>query len=421
MSTPSDTLLVDARKSIGRALLAATDLDLADRAFAACLLRDSYPLTLDEIVSAGIEQRTQGYRQVAALGFLSKLIGAGCSFIKELQEALGWISNRPMSICGATAGFVSDPVALLGIAFGASSSGCTTSQAEVRRWLDEVLAVRRTLPALEEWEQCILAAVATCLRRPDSIYMPEADGVADCRLALRALNAIPDAYPAELQRDEASLVRLLLDDPEPGLSFPRLVMRAAAYDDLKRRTLTAGRVAAGHDLASVDGSDHKKVFVSYAWEDDGTHQPRVVRFTNDLREYGLDAIVDVFESSPPNGWPMWMLKQIQRADFVLMVITETYRRRFEGDEQPGVGKGVKWEGGIVTREVYDSEFRNDKFLPVVFGKQHLASMPTIFKGNTHWDVSDPERLKELVMFMTGQPLYIPARLGSIPVLPPRSV
>ena len=49
---------------------------------------------------------------------------------------------------------------------------------------------------------------------------------------------------------------------------------------------------------------------------------------------------------------MWMDREIQKADFVAMVCTETYLRRVEGRELPGKGRGVLWEAKLI----YNSYF-----------------------------------------------------------------
>jgi hypothetical protein len=49
-----------------------------------------------------------------------------------------------------------------------------------------------------------------------------------------------------------------------------------------------------------------------------------------------------------------MLNQIDWAEFILLVCTETYYRRFRGHEEPGKGKGVDWEGAVITQELYDA-------------------------------------------------------------------
>jgi hypothetical protein len=47
-----------------------------------------------------------------------------------------------------------------------------------------------------------------------------------------------------------------------------------------------------------------------------------------------------------------MEDRVDRADFVLVVCTETYRRRFLGREDPETGKGVDWEGSLITSDLY---------------------------------------------------------------------
>jgi hypothetical protein len=91
-----------------------------------------------------------------------------------------------------------------------------------------------------------------------------------------------------------------------------------------------------------------RVFVSYS-HDSQEHRQNIADFTQELRRQGIDAQVDQFvESAPPLSWPAWMTDQIEGADLVLLVITETYARRFRGHEAPGRGLGVRWEGAIIT-------------------------------------------------------------------------
>src|SRR5262245_3156038 len=96
-----------------------------------------------------------------------------------------------------------------------------------------------------------------------------------------------------------------------------------------------------------------KVFISYSRESDA-HDVRVLALSERLRKDGFETIIDRYvEGTPPQGWPRWMLNQIDWADFILLVCTETYYRRFRGHDSPGVGEGVDWEGAIITNELYD--------------------------------------------------------------------
>jgi TIR domain len=78
----------------------------------------------------------------------------------------------------------------------------------------------------------------------------------------------------------------------------------------------------------------------------------VLGLANRLRQDGIDALVDQYNPAPPQGWPKWMEREIQAADFVLLVCTETYLQRVEGREQPGKGRGVVWESNLIYNLLY---------------------------------------------------------------------
>src|SRR5215831_3427087 len=101
-------------------------------------------------------------------------------------------------------------------------------------------------------------------------------------------------------------------------------------------------------------ADHEtppKVFISYSQESP-EHEDRVLAFSNRLRADGIDCILDQYEISPPEGWPRWMDRQIQIADFVLLICTPTYFRRVMGQEESGIGHGVLWESALIYQYIY---------------------------------------------------------------------
>ena len=104
----------------------------------------------------------------------------------------------------------------------------------------------------------------------------------------------------------------------------------------------------------------KTVFISYSHDSD-EHRERVLALSERLRVDGIETLLDQYvNGSPQQGWPRWMLDQLDAADSVLVVCTETYYRRFRGHEEPGKGKGVDWEGTLITQEIYDSRSRTLK-------------------------------------------------------------
>lgn len=108
-----------------------------------------------------------------------------------------------------------------------------------------------------------------------------------------------------------------------------------------------------------------KVFLSYS-HDSPEHMDRVLALCDRLREGGVDAWIDQYETAPAEGWPLWCAHKIEEADFVLVVCTETYLRRFLGQEAPGTGLGARWEGYVAVQEIYDAGTRNEKYIPIQF-------------------------------------------------------
>ena len=96
-----------------------------------------------------------------------------------------------------------------------------------------------------------------------------------------------------------------------------------------------------------------------------------------LRADGIETLLDQYvNGSPQQGWPRWMLDQLDAADFVLVVCTPTCYRRFRGHEEPGKGKGADWEGVHITREIYDSRSLTLKFVPAFCLPPSRAAFPS---------------------------------------------
>ena len=71
----------------------------------------------------------------------------------------------------------------------------------------------------------------------------------------------------------------------------------------------------------------KKVFISYAWEDEKFSQ-EILDFSNKLRANGIDANIDQYEENPDMGWPIWMEQQIETSDYVVVISTKTYLDKY---------------------------------------------------------------------------------------------
>jgi len=108
------------------------------------------------------------------------------------------------------------------------------------------------------------------------------------------------------------------------------------------------------------------VFISYAWKDhDRPYIGRLVQWLGEKE--GIKVISDhLFPDGtyPEDGWPIWMEKSIKEADIVLCICGENYKKAFEGE---GGGKGSRWEGAIITNDLYE-RFRKNKKYSVILPK-----------------------------------------------------
>jgi hypothetical protein len=158
-----------------------------------------------------------------------------------------------------------------------------------------------------------------------------------------------------------------------------------------------------------------RVFISYS-HDSEEHQDRVRGLAHQLRQDGVDAWMDVFVDSPPEGWPQWMINQIEEARFVLVVCTETYERRASGKEVQGRGLGGRWEGAVITLQLYQRT--EGKFIPVVFEPSDTAHIPVPLRAVTYYDLSADGSYDALYDRLVGRFAHAAPPLGARrPTLP----
>ncbi|UOG92436.1 MAG: toll/interleukin-1 receptor domain-containing protein [Candidatus Thiothrix sulfatifontis] len=157
-----------------------------------------------------------------------------------------------------------------------------------------------------------------------------------------------------------------------------------------------------------------KVFISYSHDSDA-HREFVRGISDRLRKEGLDCLIDLYVNGfPPEGWQRWMENQIEAADFVLLVCTETYLRRYRGQETDG-GRGVTFEGVVISQTLYDHYFRNTKFIPLIPTHGSLEHVPLTLKPYSTYCL--PSDYDKLYRVLTGQAEYIAPPLGEIRSLP----
>jgi serine/threonine protein kinase len=160
-----------------------------------------------------------------------------------------------------------------------------------------------------------------------------------------------------------------------------------------------------------------RVFISYS-HDSGEHKEHVLALSERLLCDGIDAHLDQYESSPPEGWPNWMLNQINDAQWILIVCTDRYHQRVRGREEPGSGLGAKWEGAIITQTLYEADAKNTKFVPIIFTPEDRNFIPIFLRGSTYFLL--PSSYEDLYRHLRREPWIKKGFLGPLRGLRPRT-
>jgi hypothetical protein len=146
-----------------------------------------------------------------------------------------------------------------------------------------------------------------------------------------------------------------------------------------------------------------RVFISYS-HDSNAHRTRVLALSERLRKDGIDADLDQYvEGTPPETWARWMLNRLDWADFVLLICTPTYYRRFRAQEEPGKGEGVDWEGAAITNAIYAAPGATRKFVPVLFDPADEDAIPEPLKGHGFYRLDSEIGYRKLYDFLLGKP------------------
>ena len=156
-----------------------------------------------------------------------------------------------------------------------------------------------------------------------------------------------------------------------------------------------------------------KVFISYS-HDSRAHQDVVLGLSDRLRSDGIDCHIDQYEVAPPEGWSAWMERHITEADFVLVVCTAPYRRRFDGNEGPRVGRGVKWESMLMRVDLYRNDTLNAKFIPILFAGASEEDVPSPLYEVNRYELLSDEGYLGLLRRLLGIPQAQKPPLGLQP-------
>jgi hypothetical protein len=126
-----------------------------------------------------------------------------------------------------------------------------------------------------------------------------------------------------------------------------------------------------------------KCFISYSW-DDPAHQEWVKKLATQLRNDGVEAILDQWHAVPGIQLPEFMEVAVRESDFVLIVCSPKYK--FKSDNRTG---GVGYEGDIITGEIFVKRAIG-KFIPVLRMGAWQDAAPGFLLGKYYIDLADEQ-------------------------------
>ncbi|MCD6347326.1 MAG: TIR domain-containing protein [Bacteroidales bacterium] len=160
---------------------------------------------------------------------------------------------------------------------------------------------------------------------------------------------------------------------------------------------------------------YPKLFISYCWSNDD-HENWVLRLGTELRENGVDVILDKWDLKEGNDANAFMEKMVSDEEIkkVVLVIDDQYSEK--ANKRTG---GVGTETQIISAEVYESVDQS-KFVAVIASRdgEGKAKLPVFYKSRIYIDLSNEElygnNFEQLLRWIYDKPLNIKPELGRKP-------
>ncbi|MCY4383866.1 MAG: TIR domain-containing protein [Nitrospinae bacterium] len=158
-----------------------------------------------------------------------------------------------------------------------------------------------------------------------------------------------------------------------------------------------------------------KVFVSYSWSSN-EHEEWVLRFATNLRQSGVDAILDKWDLREGHEANAFMEKMVSDPEITKVVIVSDRIYSERSDSRKG---GAGTEAQIISKEIFQKEDQN-KFVAVVTEKDDNGDpcLPAYYSSRKYIDFSDESRFSEsfeqLLRWIADKPFHKKPELGNPP-------
>lgn len=159
-----------------------------------------------------------------------------------------------------------------------------------------------------------------------------------------------------------------------------------------------------------------KVFISYSWSSP-EHEQFVLDFATQMRESGIDAILDKWDLREGEDADKFMERMIADPEVTKVLIICDQKYAYKADKREG---GVGTEAQIVSRKVYEQQ-NEHKFVVASVELDEITGKPVVpvyYGSRKYLDFTDSnrfaERFEELVRWVYDKPLYVKPKLGHAP-------
>lgn len=159
-----------------------------------------------------------------------------------------------------------------------------------------------------------------------------------------------------------------------------------------------------------------KLFISYSWGSPD-HEQWVIKLATELRESGIDIILDKWDLKEGHDAHAFMEKMVSDPSIkkVAIVCDRIYAEK--ANNRSG---GVGTETQIISPEIYEKQAQN-KFVAILSERddQGKPYLPIYYKSRIYIDLSDNDlyakNFEQLLRWVYDKPLYIKPELGKKPV------
>ena len=157
---------------------------------------------------------------------------------------------------------------------------------------------------------------------------------------------------------------------------------------------------------------YNKILISYSWDNEKEkNEEWVIKLATDLRQNGVDVILDKWDMEPGDTMPLFMERSVTKSERVLCILTPTYKDKCDKRKN-----GAGYEAAIITSEILQNVSTN-KFIPVLRSGDWNKSTPIFLRGRMGIDMRNGDEYdKKLIELLKAFLNYNPKPdIGEKPV------